>query len=140
VNSKVPPLNNPKVKQALSLAIDRETILKTVLRGQGILPNGPIAKGDAIGYDPNRPPLAYDLNKAKALLQEAGYQNEPIIIESGQGLVQSDREMAEVVLEMWKKAGVNAQLELIEISVRAQKMREKSFKGVYWSDPTSILQ
>ena len=140
VNSKNPPLDNPKVKQALSLAIDRESIIKTILRGQGLVPNGPIARGDTIGYDPDRPPLAYDLNKAKALLQEAGYQNEPIILESGQGLVQSDREMGEAIIEMWKKAGVNSQLELIEVSVRAQKMREKSFKGLFWGDPTSTLQ
>src|SRR5919197_4498903 len=54
VNSKVPPLDNPKVKQALSLAIDREAIIKTLWRGQGIVPNGPVAKGDAVGYDPDR--------------------------------------------------------------------------------------
>jgi ABC-type transport system substrate-binding protein len=41
---------------------------------------------------------------------------------------------------MWKQAGVNVQLEIIESSVRAQKNREKSFKGVFWSDPTSALQ
>ena len=41
---------------------------------------------------------------------------------------------------MWKKVGVNAKIELIEGSVRAQKNREKSFKGLWWSDPTSTLQ
>ena len=46
VNSKLPPLDNPLVKQALSLAIDREAIVKELWRGPGIVPNGPIAKGD----------------------------------------------------------------------------------------------
>src|SRR5262249_36327695 len=40
VNSKRPPLDNPLVKQALSLAIDRELILKELWHGQGIVPNG----------------------------------------------------------------------------------------------------
>lgn len=140
VNSKVPPLDNPKIKQALSLAIDREAIVKNLWRGQGIIPNGPIAKGDQIGYDPNLPPLEYNPEKAKALLQEAGYKGEPIIIESTQGQLQNDREMSEAIIEMWKKVGINAQMELIEASVRAQKNRDKAFKGLFWSDPTSTLQ
>jgi peptide/nickel transport system substrate-binding protein len=139
VNSKVPPLDNPKVKQALSLAIDRETIIKTLWRGQGILPNGMIAKGD-FAFEPNRATLPYDANKAKALLQEAGYKGEPIVIESTQGVYQNDREMSEAILEMFKRIGVNAQMELLENSVRAQKTREKSFKGLWWVAPTSTLQ
>jgi peptide/nickel transport system substrate-binding protein len=140
VNSKQPPLDNPKIKQALSLAIDRDAILKNLWRGQGIVPNGPVAKGDSLGYDPSRPPLAFDLNKAKQRLQEAGYKGEPIIIESTQGQLQNDREMSEAIAEMWKKAGVAVQVELIESSVRAEKNRDKSFKGLWWGDPTSTLQ
>jgi peptide/nickel transport system substrate-binding protein len=140
VNSKNPPLNNPKIKQALSMAIDRDAILKSLWRGQGIVPNGPVAKGDSLGYDPSRPPLAYDVNKAKQLLQEAGYKGEPITIESTQGQLQNDREMSEAIAEMWKKAGITVQVELIESSVRAEKNRDKAFKGLWWGDPTSTLQ
>jgi peptide/nickel transport system substrate-binding protein len=140
VNSTKPPLDNPKIKQALSLAIDRDAILKSLWRGQGIVPNGPVAKGDALGYDTSRPPLAYDLTKAKQLLQEAGYKGEPIIIETTQGQLQNDRDMSEAIAEMWKKAGVAVQVELIESSVRAEKNRDKSFKGLWWGDPTSTLQ
>ena len=43
VNSKVPPLDNPKVKQALSLAIDRDGIVQSLWRGQGTVPNGFVA-------------------------------------------------------------------------------------------------
>src|SRR6185436_5542580 len=46
VNSKVKPLDNPLVKQALSLAIDRDLIIKELWRGRGVAPSGPIAKGD----------------------------------------------------------------------------------------------
>ncbi len=40
---------------------------------------------------------------------------------------------------MWKDVGINAKVEVIEYSVRAQKNRDKSFKGLWWSDPTSTL-
>jgi peptide/nickel transport system substrate-binding protein len=48
-----------------------------------------------------------------------------------------DKEMSEVVISMWKDVGINAKLEQIEYSVYQQKIREKSFKGVRWTDPTS---
>ncbi|MGE3271017.1 MAG: ABC transporter substrate-binding protein [Chloroflexota bacterium] len=139
VNSKVAPLDNPKIKQALSLAIDREGIVKALWRGQGTVPNGFVAPGDNVGYDPSRKPFEFNVEKAKALLAEAGYKNEEIIIESST-VIGNDRQMSEAIVEMWKKAGVNAKMELIEGSVRAQKNREKSFKGFWWSDPTSTLQ
>jgi ABC-type transport system substrate-binding protein len=47
--------------------------------------------------------------------------------------------MSEAIAAMWKDIGVNAKVEVIEYSVRAQKNREKSFKGLWWSDPTSTL-
>jgi peptide/nickel transport system substrate-binding protein len=138
VNSKVPPLDNPKVKQALSLAIDRDAIVKALWRGQGSVPNGFVAPGDSF-YDPTRPALAYDLDRARALLAEAGYKGEQIVVESST-VVANDRQMSEAIAEMWKKAGVNASIEIVEASVRAQKNRDKSFKGLFWSDPTSTLQ
>ena len=45
--------------------------------------------------------------------------------------------MSEAIAAMWKDVGINAKVEVIEYSVRPQKNREKSFKGLWWSDPTS---
>ncbi|HWN14157.1 MAG TPA: ABC transporter substrate-binding protein [Candidatus Dormibacteraeota bacterium] len=138
VNSKRPPLDNPLVKQALSLAIDREAIVKELWRGRGVVPNGPIAKGDN-HFDASLPPLAYNPAEAKARLQKAGYKGEEIFIETTVAYVSQDKAMAEAIAAMWKDVGVNVKVEVIEYSVRAQKNREKSFKGVFWSDPTSTL-
>src|SRR5262245_23082416 len=84
VNSKRPPLDNPLVKQALSLGIDRALIVKELWRGRGIVPSGPIAKGDN-HFDATLPPLAYDPGQARERLKKAGYQNEEIIIETTVG-------------------------------------------------------
>lgn len=139
VNSKVPPLNNPLVKQALSLAIDREAIVKELWRGRGIVPNGPIARGDN-HYDPTLPPLRYDPREARERLRKAGYRHEPIYIETTVGYTANDKPMSEAIAGMWKDVGVNVVVEVIEYSVRAQKNREKTFKGLWWSDPTSTLR
>jgi len=138
VNSKRPPLDNPLVKQALSLAIDRELIVKELWKGRGIVPNGPIAKGDNF-YDAKLPPLAYNPKEARERLKKAGYKGEEIFIETTVNYVSQDKPMSEAIAAMWKDVGVNVKVEVIEYSVRAQKNREKSFKGLVWSDPTSTL-
>jgi peptide/nickel transport system substrate-binding protein len=138
VNSKRPPLDNPLVKQALSLAIDRNLIVKELWHGRGIVPNGPIAKGDN-HYEAGLPPLPYNAKEARERLKKAGYKGEEVFIETTAGYMANDKPMAEAVAAMWRDAGVNAKVEVLEYSVRAQKNREKSFKGVFWSDPTSTL-
>jgi peptide/nickel transport system substrate-binding protein len=139
VNSKVAPLNDPLVKQAMSLAVDRQAIVKELWRGRGIVPNGPIAQGDN-HYDASLPPLAYDPKEAKERLKKSGYKNEPIYIETTVGYTANDKVMSEAIAAMWKDVGLNAVVEVIEYSVRAQKNRERTFKGLWWSDPTSTLR
>ncbi|HKQ64834.1 MAG TPA: ABC transporter substrate-binding protein, partial [Methylomirabilota bacterium] len=136
VNSKQPPLNNPLVKQALSLAIDRDAIIKELWRGRGVAPNSMIAKGDN-HFDASLPPLAFNPNEAKARLKKAGYKGEEIVIETTAGYMAGDKPMSEAIQAMWRDVGVNAKVEVFEYSVRAQKNRDKTFKGLWWSDPTS---
>src|SRR5215475_2592403 len=120
VNSKRPPLDNPLVKQALSLATDREAIVKELWRGRGIVPSGPIAKGDN-HFDPSLPPLAYNPKEARERLKKAGYKNEEIFLETTVAYVSQDKAMSEAIAAMWKDVGINVKVEVIEFSVRAQK-------------------
>jgi len=103
-----------------------------------VVPNGFVAPGDSY-HDPSRKPFEFNPGKAKELLLEARYLGEEIFIESST-VVGNDRQMSEAIVEMWKQVGVNAKIELVEASVRAQKNRDRSFKGFFWSDPTSTLQ
>src|SRR5213592_2033055 len=138
VNSKRPPLDNPLVKQALSLAIDRNAIVKELWRGRGIVPSGPIAKGDN-HFDTTLAPLAYDPREARERLKKGGYKGEEVVIETTVGYTANDKPMSEAIQGMWRDVGINSKVEVIEYSVRAQKNRDKSFKGLWWSDPTSTL-
>jgi peptide/nickel transport system substrate-binding protein len=138
VNSKVPPLDNPLVKQALSLAVDRELIVKELWRGRGIVPNSQIAKGDN-HWDASLPPLAYNPKEARERLKKSGYKGEEIVIETTSGYTANDKPMSEAIVAMWRDIGVNAKVEVLEYSVRAQKNSQKTFKGLWWSDPTSTL-
>src|SRR2546426_1598525 len=124
VNSKRPPLDNPLVKQALSLAIDRESIVKELWRGRGIVPNSMIARGDN-HFDVSLPPLAFKPAEAKDRLKKSGYKGEEIVIETTSGYMAGDKPMSEAIQAMWRDVGVNAKVEIFEYSVRAQKNRDK---------------
>lgn len=73
-NTEKEPLNDPLVRQAISYAIDREEIISGVYDGVGIPAKGPLAPG-VFGYDENVEGISYDLEKAKELLAEAGYED-----------------------------------------------------------------
>jgi peptide/nickel transport system substrate-binding protein len=139
VNVWVAPLNQPLVRQALSLAIDRETIVKELWRGRGLVPSGPIPRGDA-HHDPALPPLPYNPREARERLRRGGYRGEPIVLESTDGFIANDRRMSEAIAEMWEDVGVNVVLEGIDPATRHLKNRQRTFKGLWWSDPTSILR
>jgi peptide/nickel transport system substrate-binding protein len=138
-NSKVAPLNNWTLKKAMQLGVDREAIVKELWRGRGVIPSGPIAQGDN-HFDASLPPLPYDPKEAKERLKKSGYKNEPIHIETTVGYTANDKVMSEAIAAMWKDVGINVVVEVVEFSVRAQKNRERTFKGLWWSDPTSTLR
>jgi peptide/nickel transport system substrate-binding protein len=138
VNSRRPPLDNPLIKQALSLAIDRGALLKALWHGRGFVPNGPIPRGDSF-YDDTLAPLAHDPDLARRRLAAAGYTGDAVVLESTAGYLANDKPMGEAIVSMWREVGVNAQLEIVEPSVMAQKAREKTFKGLRWAGPISTL-
>jgi peptide/nickel transport system substrate-binding protein len=138
VNSRRAPLDNPLVKQALSLAIDRSAIVKALWHGRGFVPNGPIPRGDSF-YDDTLPPLAHDPDLARRRLAAAGYTGDEVVLESTAGYLANDKPMGEAIVAMWRDVGINARLEIVEYSVIAQKAREKTFKGLRWAGPISTL-
>jgi ABC-type transport system substrate-binding protein len=71
LNTHIKPFNNPLVREAVSYAINRQFLLKTV-NGQGTPATGFIPPG-VIGYTPDNLVHPLDVAKAKALLAQAGY-------------------------------------------------------------------
>src|SRR5262245_801689 len=81
VNVWVALLNQALVRQALSLAIDRETIVKELWRGRGLVPGAPNPRGDN-HYDASLPPPPYHPREARDRLRRVGYRGEPIFLET----------------------------------------------------------
>jgi oligopeptide transport system substrate-binding protein len=72
LNIRSKPLNDPRVRQALVHAIDREALIDEVFLGRYTLARGILPPG-SLGYNPELKGHAYDPRRARELLAQAGY-------------------------------------------------------------------
>ena len=66
-----PPFADPRIREALDLAIDRRAIVERVLSGKGSVANQLLPRG-AVGHVPELPPTRHDPERARELLRAAG--------------------------------------------------------------------
>src|SRR5499426_2504046 len=111
------PLDNVKVRRAITHAIDRDRIIKLVLEGNAYPLRGLLGP-QVFGYDPEARAYPYDPEKAKQLLVEAGFSNGfEIDYYSPTGRYPKDREVAQVIVEQLSKVGIKANLKTPEWSI-----------------------
>jgi peptide/nickel transport system substrate-binding protein len=111
------PLDNLKVRRAITHAIDRERIIKHILEGNAYPLSG-LLSPQVFGYDPGAKAFSYDPQKAKQLLNEAGFTNGfEIEYYSPTGRYPKDREVALVIVEQLSKVGIKAILKTPEWSI-----------------------
>jgi peptide/nickel transport system substrate-binding protein len=104
------PLENAKVRRAITHAIDRERIVKHILEGNAYPLSG-LLSPQVFGYDPGAKAYGYDPEKAKQLLSEAGFPSGfEIDYFSPTGRYPKDREVAQVIVEQLSRVGIKANL------------------------------
>jgi peptide/nickel transport system substrate-binding protein len=104
----VPPFSDPRVREALKLAIDRPKTVQIAFSGFGSVGNDVFGKG-APSYNRRLPQRVYDPERAKALLKKAGKEDlrlELLTAPAGPGLVES----ATAYAEQAKAAGISIKL------------------------------
>lgn len=111
------PLKDKRVRQAINLGIDRETIVRDVLQGFGEVRTGPFGPGQ-FGYNAEAAKvLAYNPEKAKALLKEAGHPNGiDVTWNLCRGCWLKDTEVVEAAANQLKAVGVRVKINLIEVN------------------------
>ena len=107
---KVKPWDNKLVRQAVAYAIDRDMIIKTLLRGEASRLDGPIGEGQ-YGYDPKlQPKYTYNPEKAKELLKQAGYPNGvDVELQTPVGRYTLDKQVSEAMIPMLNAGGLSRQ-------------------------------
>ncbi len=127
MNNQKKPFDDKRVRQALNYAVNKDAIVKDVLKGTGAASRGPVLPG-TWGADPALKAYPYDPERAKKLLAEAGYPSgfstTLWVPESGSGM-QAPVAMSTVMQSNLKAVGVNVSLQTMEWGAYLAKLRTK---------------
>jgi glutathione transport system substrate-binding protein len=127
-NTKVKPLDDPRVRKAISYAIDRTTVINTAFLGRGTPIYGFVLSKGWLGYDPSlNSYFAHNLDKAKKLLAEAGYPNGFSVKLLASSSYSMHSQTAICVQNDLKKIGINVTLDLPDWATRMKKVGEQDF-------------
>jgi oligopeptide transport system substrate-binding protein len=142
-----PPLNDKRVRQALAMAIDREAIVRRIVRG-GEQPAYAITYPGASGYTA-KAQLHANLDEARRLLSEAGYpggRGFPVT-ELLYNTYETHRDIAEAVQAMWSKnLGIEIRLHNEEWKVYEDAVQHHNYQmaragwGADYVDPQPFLE
>ncbi|MCF5900949.1 peptide ABC transporter substrate-binding protein [Aeromonas veronii] len=132
-NTQRKPFDDPKVRKALSLAIDRETITDKIL-GQGQIAAYSFTPPIVDGFELKKPASQLQskeerIKQAKALLAEAGYgPDKPLTVDILYNTNESHKKIALAVSSMWKhNLGVTATLNNMEWKTMVSALNEGDF-------------
>ncbi|MDD3462719.1 MAG: peptide-binding protein [Sulfurospirillaceae bacterium] len=113
-NLNIEKFKNPKVRKALSLAINRQELVDILYFGHGKVCTGPFLPGTGAFNDSVKVPIQ-DIFEAKRLLKEAGYdEKNPLEFELSTSASSSGSYSAQVLQYQLKKAGVVMKLRVME--------------------------
>ncbi len=112
INSRISPLNDVRVRQALNYAIDREKLCKVIMRDMARPSDSPLS---SITYGYVSTGLyPYDPQKARQLLKEAGYNGLKLELITPKGRYLNDYETAVALQGMFKEIGITLDVKPME--------------------------
>ncbi|HHX22908.1 MAG: ABC transporter substrate-binding protein [Tepidanaerobacteraceae bacterium] len=140
MNNKMPPFDNPKVRQAMNYAINTDMILETIYEGNATRLSGALMPY-SLGANPNLKPYEYNPEKAKQLLKEAGVTNLKVVIDTEP----KRQNVASAMAAMLQEIGIDAQVRNWEWGVLQSEI-ENGARQMYmtdwgdsWLDPVGFL-
>jgi len=145
-NLASPLFSDKKVRQALAYAIDRQSIIDGVLMGLGQPCTGPFSYV-SWAYNPKIRPYPYDPERAKRMLEEAGWKNMnsdgvrekdgrpfqfTILTNQGNG---ERIKASEIMQQNFKKVGIDAKIRVMEWQAFLEQIDKRSFDAIIlgWS-------
>lgn len=139
VNSTVPVLQDPRVREAIALAIDKKAITDNLLMGLAEPATTMLAPA-VEGFSDAVEGSAYDPERAKQLLEEAGYAGESIPFEyATDGRIPLSSEVAQTIQGSLEAVGITVEMVGTDQQSHTLKVRNKELKGVYlntWAPST----
>jgi peptide/nickel transport system substrate-binding protein len=139
-----------RVRQALNYAVDKDTLNKSLYKGLAETMTSPLPSSQW-GFDPSLKGYAYDPDKAKKMLADAGYPNgfecELLSYSSPRGYNPAGAELAVAIQGYLQKVGVKVNIRKQEMGAFLAEVRSGKYdKGMFttgWSgdngDPDNFL-
>lgn len=142
LNGKATPFADQRVRQAMTMLIDRQRLIQEVMLGFANLATGPF---NPLGkqYDPQIEPWSYDLSRAKELLKEAGYTDRDgdNVLEGPDGRPfrfaltypsgsANYEKMVLFLKDSFARAGIVLEPDPLEWSVFTQRIENKNFQAI----------
>lgn len=133
INNVRPPFSDRRVREALSMAIDREAITDKVLKtgevpAYSFVPPGTGNYGQPAEVAWKALPMKERVEKARALLAEAGFgPGKPLKLTLKYNTSENHKKVAIAVAAMWKQLGVETELFNSEVKVHYNQLEENDF-------------
>lgn len=136
-NTQNPKMADKRLRQALSLAIDRKTLNDALWNGKAVVPSTHTYPQFGPLYMPELKTFEYDPKKAAQLLKEAGYDGTPIRFDTQAAYYTNGLLAAQAIQEMWGAVGVKIQINVNEkwTGGDADMMARNWSNPMYFPDP-----
>ena len=115
--TNIAPMLDENVRQAMVMAVDKKLLVDKLLRGYGV----PIDTLEAPQYEAFDPSIKTppDAKRAAELLARSGFSRQRPVkftIQTTRGFKPKDYEMIEAIVGMWRRVGIEANIEVYEIA------------------------
>ncbi|WP_426956045.1 ABC transporter substrate-binding protein [Muricoccus radiodurans] len=125
------PLKDLRVRQALSLGINRQAMVERVMEGDAVIAGQFLPKGGP-GTDPTLDPPPFDPNRARALLAEAGYpRGFRLTVHGPNDRYINDAKIVQAVAQMFTRIGLEARAEVMPWSTYAGRNNLRTEHSVF---------
>jgi len=129
------PLSNEKVRQAMNYAVNKEAIIQVVTHNVGSQMTSFMSSATPLHVG-DKPLFEYDLEKARSLMKEAGFENgfdTSLLVLAGN---QDEIGIATALQQMWGQIGIKLELQQVDNPTRTQQYRDGTFtmREGAWTD------
>jgi peptide/nickel transport system substrate-binding protein len=116
------PYSDVRFRQALNHALDKDALSEQLYNGLFEAATCQVTPPQAVGSNDDLEPYAYDLDRARELIAEAGAEGATINVDWTSSVFAKDREYGEAIASMWREAGLDVQMTFNEPSTFVDKI------------------
>ena len=106
-NMNQPAFKSKELRRAMALAVNRPLLVEALWKDLAVIPNGFNFPHYGASYDPDRRPMEYDVEEAKRLVEESGYDGSPIPYRTMGNYYANAVPALLIMIEAWKEIGIN---------------------------------